>query len=88
MLSKEEIVKKYFLEISHSLDNIAFKEKGAIVARANFQKALEFSAREEVPVIPKLTIEEQIRGDIMLKTWETNIVEIRKMARDVKKECE
>jgi hypothetical protein len=88
MLSKIETIQNYFLEISHSLDNIAFKEKEATTARAAFQKAVAFSAREEVPTIPKLTVEEQIRGDIILKTWETNIVESRKMAREVKKECE
>jgi hypothetical protein len=45
-------------------------------------------AREEVPAIPKMTIEEQIMGNIILKTWETNIVESMKIAREVKKECE
>jgi hypothetical protein len=88
MLSKIETVQNYFLEISHSVDNISFKEKEAIVARTTFQKVVAFSAREEVPVVSKLTVEEQIRGDIILKTWETNISKSKKMAREVKKECE
>ena len=88
MLSKIEIVQNYFLEISHSLDNVAFQEKEATTARTAFQKAVAFSAREEVPAIPKLTVEEQIMGDIMLRTWETNIAKIKKMTREVKKECE
>jgi hypothetical protein len=88
MLSKIEIVQNYFLGISHSLDNIAFKEKEATKGHTYFPKVVAFSAREEVPTIPKVTVEEQIGGDIILKTWETNIVESRKMAREVKKECE
>jgi len=88
MLSKIETIQNYFLEISHSLDNIAFKEKEATTFRASFQKEVPFSAREEVPTIPKMTVEEQIKGDIILKTCETNIVESRKMEREVKKECE
>jgi hypothetical protein len=51
-ISKIEIVQNYFLEISHSLDNIAFKEKEATTARTSFQKVVAFSAREEVPTIP------------------------------------
>jgi hypothetical protein len=88
MLSKIEIVQNYFLEISHSLDNIALKENEATIACVTFQKAIAFLAREEVRAIPKLTVEEQIRGDIILKTWETNIAKSRKMAREVKEECE
>jgi hypothetical protein len=88
MLSKIEIVQNYFLGIIHSLDNIDFKEKETTAGRASFQKEVVFSAREEVPSIPKLTVEEQIRGDIILKTWQTNIVKINKMEREIKKECE
>jgi hypothetical protein len=45
-------------------------------------------AKEEVPVTPRLTIPEQIRGDIMLKVWEANIAERRKMEKEIKEECE
>jgi len=85
MLSKIEISQNYFIGISHSLDNIGFKEKEATTGRATFQKEVAVLAREEVPTIPKLTIEEQIKGDIILKTWETNISEGRKMAKKLRK---
>jgi hypothetical protein len=88
MLSKIKIIQNYFLETSHSLDNIAFREKEATTTHIAFQKAVAFSAREEVPTTPKLTVEEHIRGDIILKTWEANIAESRKREREVKKECE
>jgi hypothetical protein len=59
-----------------------------MTGHAAFQKETTFSAREEVPTSPKPTVEEQITGDIILKTWEANIAESMKMAREVKKECE
>jgi hypothetical protein len=31
---------------------------------------------------------EQTRGDIILKTWETNIAKSKIMAKEVKKDCE
>jgi hypothetical protein len=88
LFSKVEIIQNYFRDVSQSLENIAFKEKEATTARAAFQKAVVFSAKEEVPVTPKLTVAEQIRGDIMLKVWEANISESRKMAKEIKEECE
>jgi hypothetical protein len=88
LFSKVEIIQNHFRDVSQSLENIAFKEKEATTARAAFQKAVVFSAKEEVPVTPKLTVVEQIRGDIMLKVWEANISESRKMAKEIKEECE
>jgi hypothetical protein len=36
----------------------------------------------------KLSVTEQIRGDIMLKAWETNIVENKKIVKEIKDDCE
>jgi hypothetical protein len=36
----------------------------------------------------KLFVTEQIRGDIMLKAWETNIVENKKIVKEIKDDCE
>jgi hypothetical protein len=38
-------------------------------------------AREEVPVTPRLTVAEQVRGDIILNTWKANIIESKIMAK-------
>jgi hypothetical protein len=35
-----------------------------------------------------LTIVEKIRGDIILKTWEANIAESKRMAKEIKEDCE
>ena len=88
LFSKVGIIQYYFREMSQSLDNIGFREKEATVARTTFQKEILSSAREEVPATPKLTVAEQIRGDIILKAWEANIAESKKMAKEIKEDCE
>jgi len=36
----------------------------------------------------RLSLSEQTRGDIILNTWEANIVESKRLAKEVKKACE
>jgi hypothetical protein len=88
LFSKVGIIQDYFREMIQSLDNILFREKEANVARTTFQKAVISSAREEVPITPRLTVVEQIRGDIILNAWEANKSKTRKMTKEIKEECE
>jgi len=88
LLAKVGIIQNHFQEVNQSLYNIGFKEREAIAARTTFQKAVVSSAREEVPVTPILIVVEQVRGDIILKTWEANIAESKRMAKEIKVDCE
>ena len=88
LLAKVEIIQNHFQEVNQSLDNINFKEGEATPARTTFQKVVVSSAREEVPVTPRLIAAEQIRGDIILKAWEANIAESKRMAKEIKEDCE
>jgi hypothetical protein len=72
----------------HSLNNICIKEREATAARVTFQEAVLSSTKEEVARVTRLSLSEQTRGDIILKTWEANIVESKRLAREVKKSCE
>ena len=45
-------------------------------------------AREEVAMVSILSLFEQTRGDIILKTWEANIAESKRLVKEVKKSCE
>jgi hypothetical protein len=45
-------------------------------------------AREEVPITPKLAIIERIKGDIILNTREANISKNKRMAKEIKEDCE
>jgi hypothetical protein len=87
LISKVEIIQNYFQEVSNSFDNIIFKEKEAKVARATFQREVVCSKHKEVSKTPKLSIVEKVRGDIMLKVWETNIAENKKITKEIKDDC-
>jgi len=53
-----------------------------------FQEAILSSTKEEVGKDTRLSLSEQTRGDIILKTWESNIVERKRLTKEVKKSCE
>jgi hypothetical protein len=83
-----EAIQNHFQVVNQALDNICLKEREAIAARTNFQEAVVSSAREGVSMVSRLSVSEQIRGDIILKAWEANIAESKKMAKEVKEACE
>jgi hypothetical protein len=53
-----------------------------------FQEVVLSSSKEEVAHVTRLSLSEQTRGDIILKTWEANIVESTRLVKEVKKACE
>jgi len=73
---------------NHSLNNIYIKEREATAARATFQEVVLIAARDEVARFPRLSLSEQTRGDIILKNWEANLAERKRLTREVKKACE
>jgi hypothetical protein len=83
-----EAIQNHFRVVNQSLDNICLREREAIASRATFQEAVVSLAREGVPMVFGLSVSEQARGDIILKTWEANIAEGKKMAKEVKEACE
>jgi hypothetical protein len=47
-----------------------------------------FKKLEGIAVVSRLSVSEQVRGDIILKTWEANIAESKRTAKEVKQACE
>jgi hypothetical protein len=88
LFRKLEAVQNHFRVVDESLDTICLNEREAIAARATFQEAVMSSAREEVAMVSRLSLSEQTRSDIILKTWEDNIVESKILAKEVKKSFE
>jgi hypothetical protein len=43
--------------------------------------------KEKVPDFPLLSPSEQLRGDMDLKVWETNLAERKRFSREVKEAC-
>ena len=88
MISKIETIHNYFQEASNSFDKIILKEKEAKEARVTFQKAIIYSANEEASNTTKVSATEKIRGDNMLKVWETNIIESKRIAKETRDDRE
>jgi hypothetical protein len=67
---------------------IILLEKEARAARNTFQKAVACSGNKEATKNLKLSVPEQIKGDIMLKVWEINISGSKNIVKEIKDECE
>jgi hypothetical protein len=50
--------------------------------RITLQKEITYSMGEEVPKTTKVSATEQIRGDIMLRLWETNITKRKRIYKE------
>lgn len=74
--------------IDQALNNITIRERGATAAQGVFQEAIISSAKEEIVIASTLSIPEQTRGNFLLKAWEHNIAENRKIAKEVRDSCE
>ena len=74
--------------VEQSLNNIYLKEREAIASRVTFQEVVLSEANDEVAKATRLSLSEKTRGDIILKTWEANLVESKRLSWEVKKSCE
>jgi hypothetical protein len=83
-----EVVHKYFQVTNKSLEIVFQKEREAKAARTTFQKAVTFSSKEEVGKIQKLSISEQVKGDIIIKVWEEKLAEFKRITREVNRDCQ
>jgi hypothetical protein len=68
LFAKVEVVQNHFRVVDQSLNNICLKEREAIIARATFQEAVVSYSKEEVAMVSILSLSEQTRGDIILKS--------------------
>jgi hypothetical protein len=80
-----ESIQNYYRSPDHSLNNIFIKEREANTARVTFQEVILSSSKEGVANVTRLSLSEQTQGDIILKTWEANIVESKRLTKEVKK---
>ena len=70
------------------MESILLKEREVKAARTTFQKAVAFSTKEELRETQKLSVSEQIKGDIIIKVWEANLAENEKITREVNDDCQ
>jgi hypothetical protein len=70
------------------MNNIYINEREATTTQAKFYEAILIVEKDYIAKVPRLSLSDQIRGDIILKAWETNLVESKRLAREVNKSCE
>jgi hypothetical protein len=78
-----EVIQNYFQETNKSLENILQKEREVKVARTTFQKAVAISTKDNLREAKKLSVSEKIKGDVILKVWEVDLEENKRVTREV-----
>ena len=81
-------MQNYFHESKKSLDVAVLKEIEAKAVRDSFQKVLSALHEKEIRQSQKLSISEQMKGDVMLKVWETKLKEYKGMTEEVINDCQ
>jgi hypothetical protein len=87
LFMKVEAIQNYYQTIDISLKDIYNKEREAHSSRVKFQEAVLLVPKDDVSEVPRLSLSEQIRGDITLKSWETNLAERKRLAWEVNEAC-
>jgi hypothetical protein len=88
LFMKVDAIQKCYQAVDLALKDIYIKEGEARSARAKFQEAIILAQKDNVPNFPRLSPSEQIRGDLALKVWETNLAESKRLAWEVKDACQ
>jgi hypothetical protein len=82
-----DTIQKYYKAINNSLKSIYEKEKDACVARSKFQEFIIWRQKANIPGLAPFSQYEQVKGEMALKVWETNLEESKKLAREAKEAC-
>jgi hypothetical protein len=70
---KVDAIQKFYQVVDLSLRDIYVKEREACLAQAKFQEAIILVHKYNILNFPSLSPFEQLRGDMDLKVWETNM---------------
>ena len=57
------------------------------MARSTFQEFIIWRQKSNIPSLAPFSQYEQVKGEMGLKVWETNLEERKKLARDAKEAC-
>jgi hypothetical protein len=83
-----EIIQSYFQESKKSMDKAMQKEREAKAVRNSFQKIITALQKEETGKSQKLSISEKLKGDAMIKVWETNLEGYKRITKNVNEGCQ
>jgi hypothetical protein len=83
-----EIIQNYFHESNRSMEKVVQKEREAKEARNSFQKVITSLQKEEIGKAQKLPILEQVKGDILIKFWESKLAEYKGITKGINEDCQ
>jgi hypothetical protein len=87
LFMKVDAIQKCYLVVDISLKDIYIKEREARSTRVKFQEVVLLVPKDDVSNIPRLSLSEQIRGDMDIKARETNLAERKRLAKEVNEAC-
>jgi hypothetical protein len=88
VFSNLKTIQNYFHESKKSLDVAVLKEMEAKAVRDSFQRILTTLQKAEIGQSQKLSIPEQLKGEVMLKVWETKLKGYKGITEEVINDCQ
>ena len=82
-----DTIQKYYKAINNSLESIYEKENDVCVARYKFQEFIVCRKKTNIPGLAPFSQSEQVKVEMALKVWETNLQERKKISREAKEAC-
>jgi hypothetical protein len=70
------------------MEKVVQKEREAKAARNSFQKVITSLQKEEIGKAQKLPISEQVKGDILIKVWESKLAEYKGITKGINEDCQ
>jgi hypothetical protein len=70
------------------MERVVQKEREAKATRNSFQMIITSLQKEEIGKTQRLPISEQVKGDIMIKVWETKLEEYKRITRGINEDCQ
>jgi hypothetical protein len=84
LFMKVDAIQKCYQAVDLALKDIYIKEREAHSSQERFQEAIILVHKDNAPDFSLLFPSEQLRGDMALKVWETNLAERKRLSREVK----
>jgi hypothetical protein len=76
-----DTIHKYYQAINNSLKSIHDKKKDACVVGSKFQEFIIWRQKPNILGLTPFSRYEQVKGEISLKVWETNLEESKKLSK-------
>jgi hypothetical protein len=87
IFTKVEAIQNCYRVVDLSHNKIYIKEREAHASRAKFQEAIFIVPKYDVSAAPRLSLSKKTKGDIILKPWESNLAERKRLSREVHEAC-